>query len=285
MAEAFLYEVGGAGQSASLSSVTLSSNGTYYASASGLDGFDVVTVNVSASEPVIDLETLYVEGKLPYLSLSESFSTSLYLRYQWHLQSIDLPNYTGSLQQDFIAQNRCIEFVSMPKVTQMYSGAFQYCTNLRYVNLENCSIIASLAFSNCATLTNFAPINASAVMSGAFQNCYRLESLTFNSGCALYDNAINSCQTLSCIYFADGGVISMNALINCITLRSIYLLGSIVNRLSINAFGNTPFVSISLIGTYASLYVKSSLYSDYLSSYAGWTTTFVMSERLVSYNE
>ena len=94
--------------------------------------------------------------------------------------------------------------------------AFLYCTNLRSIDLPNCSYMGIFAFRNCEKLgLNGNPINLNKLTSvpyGAFYNCYSIGTIVLSYACSEIQNyAFYNCSALSSLYLYTSSVISLGA--------------------------------------------------------------------------
>ena len=114
-------------------------------------------------------------------------------------------------------------------------------------------------FAYCSVLSNVNIINAKAIAQEAFKSCSALSQLT-----------LNSCSSIGAYAFSD-----------CISLELLYLLSSsrVYVGAASTAFTNTPMMDSTILGYYGSIYIPSSLYSQYTTSNA-WSAVW---DRFVSY--
>ena len=125
--------------------------------------------------------------------------------------------------------------------TQIQANTFQDCITLMDVSAPACTTIQGNAFAQCSALVGVYFPECTSVYGSAFLNCYALSMIS-----------LPKCTTISAYAFSG-----------CSALSNLYLLGSsVVNLANINAFTNTP-LTVEGFGT---VYVPSSLYSDYMAS-------------------
>lgn len=131
----------GGGSSATLSSISISSNGTYSASLFGVDGFDVVDVDVQGCSERNDLFVTY-ESPFEF-----SFSNGVKnipigaFAYNGNIGILNLNKITNIKDETF---SRCaIRKLYGPDVTVCYDG-FSSCTNLEEISFPNCVYFRSL---------------------------------------------------------------------------------------------------------------------------------------------
>ena len=147
-------------------------------------------------------------------------------------------------------------------IYSLWSHAFVNCKELTSVNLPGTLIIGSCAFYTCTALSSISLPNVTTIGHSAFRSCTNLSSID-----------LPNVTTIGAFVFA-----------NCIKLMSIYLLGSSVCYMSgrtntyqtasaSNVFSNTPILDSTLTGSFGSIYVPSSLVSEYRNN---WNLAFTV---------
>ena len=253
-----------------LESLSVTANGTYTPSA-GVDGFDSVDVNVSGGgggdELLNSIIDKTVSGSITITA--STVGTYAFAECQ-SLVSIDLPN---AVQIDPIAFSSCtsLAFVNIPNVTEIGLNAFFYCKNLTSVNMPNVIKIKSSAFFSCSSLTSVDLPNATTLEASTFLQCIGLASVSIPNVSSIGAAAFRSCTALTSISLPKLSSFNSSVFQNCYNLLSVYLPGSsLVGLKASNAFTSTPIAgyTASTGGVLGSIFVPSSLYSNYVAASA-----------------
>lgn len=155
---------------------------------------------------------------------------------------------------------RCyyLSSVDMPMCQYLGEGAFDMCSRLETASMPTCSYVGEDAFMRCSSLRNVSITSCKQVGSRAFYNCRSLRTLS-----------LPSCEAIGAGAFSS-----------CVLLTKLDLTGaSMVPALGDDAFNTTPIAGYNgETMTPGSVYVPSSLYSDFLTAY-NWS---LVSSRIVS---
>ena len=93
-------------------------------------------------------------------------------------------------------------------VTKIMNGAFQYCGNLRSVDLNNVSIIGDRAFWNCINISEIdLPDSVSSILRTPFTGCSSLTSINVGSGNSHFtsvDGVLYSADMRTIVKYPDG---------------------------------------------------------------------------------
>jgi hypothetical protein len=178
------------------------------------------------------------------------------------------------------AFQRCnnLSYVEFPKCSVIYGSAFYCCSNLETINFPECKSIMYGTFEGCSNLKSVNLPKCSYISSKAFRSCTALTSISFTEKINISSEAFQDCSALSYVYLNNGGTIGYYAFYKCVNLVSIYLMGSSIINGGFTAFYSTPIFGYSdVAGRYGSIYVPSSLYSDYIthSYWASYSSRFV----------
>ena len=171
------------------------------------------------------------------------------------------------------------------RMSVVESGTFAY-TSVSLIgscwgNMLSISHIGYGAFSECSKLTTVKDlINCSWLAAWAFRNCTSLSSVSLPAAEKIEDEAFGGCTSLSTLSLPKAVHFGSSAFISCKRLISLYLPGStVVSLYGVSQFYSTPIGGYSTIaGRYGSVYVPSSLYSDYINN-SKWAS---YSARIVS---
>ncbi len=135
------------------------------------------------------------------------------------------------------------------------SQAFQSCTSLTGINVQNVEAIGHLAFSHCTSMTSFRSQNQltyigenafeyctslnfirfsntlETISASAFKNCTALTTVTFpDSLTKIGARAFQNCTGLETVTFGDGAlIIDMYAFENCTTLTEVTIPQTVVS--------------------------------------------------------
>ena len=207
------------------------------------------------------------------------------------LQVVNLPNITswGPIYSTFnnCSQLSYLNLNNIPLFTSVVpSSYFSNFTKLQTfnINLDNVTSIGSAAFYNCNSLSSISIPNVTTIGNSAFGNCSALASISLPNVTTIGHSAFRSCTNLSSIDLPNVTTIGAFVFANCIKLMSIYLLGSSVCYMSgrtntyqtasaSNVFSNTPILDSTLTGSFGSIYVPSSLVSEYRNN---WNLAFTV---------
>ena len=124
----------------------------------------------------------------------------------------------------------------------MGNYAFYSCSSLTNINFPSCTIISMYTFARCSALT----------------------AVNFPACTSIKSNAFSNCTSLTTASFPICSRIEANAFVYCSALNSIYLLNS--SRIilsSTDVFIGTPMLNSTYLGHFGSIYVPSSLLTQY----------------------
>lgn len=129
------------------------------------------------------------------------------------------------------------------KVEKIGSSAFRYNTWISRFYSPECTQIFRYAFSGCSNLLEISIPKVSEINEHTFEGCVKLSTISLPN----------------CTYLGT------STFYNCSSLYSIYLLADTIVRIpDANVFSNTPIMKSE--APYGSIYVPSSLYSQYIVS-------------------
>ena len=159
------------------------------------------------------------------------------------INSIESGSNITDFEQKFIKRAIQLSIYENSNVTVIGNGAFYYYSSLRSISFPQVTTIGS----------------------SAFYSCYSLASVTLGG------------------QQSQGGIIYPYAFSKCYRLTDLHLQGSYLYSLSNSGtFSSTPIAGYSAsAGTYGSIYVPASLYSQYISA-TNWT---YFSSRFVSVSQ
>lgn len=192
-----------------------------------------------------------------------------------NLTTISFPNCTSIGSCAFLNCN--LVAASFPKITSLGYSIFLTCSNMISAFFQQCSRISASAFASCYNLTNISFPNCIYIDSGVFFRCSRLTSIFFSKCMNIGKEAFYSCINLTTISFPKSYAIYSSAFFNCTKLSQAYFLTSSVPTLSTSVFDNTPMTNSTYLGYYGSIYVPSSLLTNYKTA----TNWAALSDRMV----
>ena len=168
----------------------------------------------------------------------------------------DIISYIGSQSIVSNFQNDSISFLSFPYCTTV---DFVKCKKLISISLPICTYVNKCAFQDCISLES---IN--------LPNCSNIKESTFNGCIKLSEAILPKCVTLE-----------IDAFKNCEKLSAVYLLNSSVCTYPFfyGPFDSTPIEDSSYLGYFGSIYVPSSLVSNYKAA-NGWSS---LANRITAY--
>ena len=220
-------------------------------------------------------------------------------RYCLSLTTTSFPKCT-SIDNNAFYQCSNLTTASFPNCNIINSYAFWWCSSLTAVSFPKCSIISDYAFQSCSLLTSVSFPNCITIGSGAFSSCNLLQSVSFPNcvyvntrgfyncdslisiylpKCSIINQSVfYSCNSLTTVSLPECELISSYAFRYCYNLISLYLMSTSVCTLGINVFVSTPIGGYSTVaGTYGSIYVPSSLLSNYkiATNWSSFSSRFV----------
>lgn len=182
---------------------------------------------------------------------------------------------TTSIGSSAFAYCESLSTIYFPEVLTLGNFAFEVCTNLTTASFPKVTEVGLYAFSRCTKLETVSLPAVTSVGSFAFGSCSSLRTIYLSKVSFISNTTFNSCWKLSSARFDSLTKISGSyAFRYCYNLLSLYLLGSSLCTLSnINAFTSTPIstYTTSTGGVYGSVFVRESLYSQYISA-TNWVT-------------
>ena len=162
--------------------------------------------------------------------------------------------------------------------SQIGNEVFRNCYRLISVSFPECTYIGDNAFANCCNLTTISFPECVSIGFDAFENCSNLTTVSFPKCTFIEGFGFRYCTNLNFISFPKCSFIGSQAFQFCKELSQIYLTGSSVPILSNgNAFSYTPISNSSYLGYYGSIYVPSSLVTNYKAA-ENWS---IYSSRIV----
>ncbi len=164
--------------------------------------------------------------------------------------SISMSKLTSINGGQILAYCSLLSQVNFPILTSLPSGAFFSCISLSSVNIPECNYIGSSCFRSCHSLTSISIPKCSVIEQYAFYNCDNLTVFSIASTCSS---------------------IGSSAFYSCYKLSSVYIHCSSVPTLGVNVFYNSPMQLSTYLGTFGSIYVKSSLLASFKTA-TNWST-------------
>ena len=187
---------------------------------------------------------------------------------------------------DALAFSGCkaLPSIDLPQCEDIGDGAFYGCLALSSISLPECIGIGGQAFNNCSLLKELDLPKCTVIGANAFKDNsatgLKLSSISLPECQSLSSGAFMYQWELSTISLPKATTIGSSCFNSCYNLVSLYILGSTyISLYDSNVFKSTPIGGYSTsAGQYGSIYVPSSLYSQYTTSYP-WRT---LSDRIVS---
>lgn len=240
-----------------------SSNGFYKPEDYGYDGFAKIGVNVPQSVYGYTEKDI-TEGLITLTSLnnSASFIASYAFMFNNYIQTVNLPNCVYVGMSAFYYASGVVS-VSLPVCESLYAGAFSMAFNLNNIYLPECISLAAGALRGNA-LTSVDLPKVKGLQFSTFQNDMQLVSVSIPVCEWISQSAFRGCTLLPSIVLPMVSYIEAYAFSGCTNLSQITLgYSSVCSLFGTNVFTGTPISS----GT-GSIYVPSSLVSDYKAAYA-----------------
>lgn len=113
--------------------------------------------------------------------------------------------------------------LSLPALTQI--GQFNDLPNLEYANFASATTMSNYTgtFQGCTSLKYINAPNLKKISMSAFENCSSLQSVSFPRVETIYSEAFRSCTSLSEISLPKVKFIGIWAFMNCASLKTLYL--------------------------------------------------------------
>lgn len=266
------------GGGATIQPLSVTQNGTYTAP-TGVDGYSPVTVNVSGGSGInvddIAMKTIsgVISGNAQYVASMAFQSCSL-------LTGAIFPNVL-SISGSAFAYCSSLSYVEFPNVEAVQANAFYRCSSLTEVSFPKATFINNAAFNLCSSLTKVSLPSASNISAQAFSSCALLSDVYIPNVDRIGSSAFWSCKSLTTVRLEKVTRISTTAFAWCTNLSQVYILGSVKCSFMGSVFGSTPMTDSSYLGYWGSIYVPSSMVSDYKTT-SNWS---IYADRITSYVE
>lgn len=296
---------GGGGGSAVINPLSVSANGTYSAP-EGVDGYNPVEVTVPMPSGTYSIGANGDYDIASYASAHVSVPTGVFPSGTSNITSngvYDVTNYAsasvnvsggGGTDTRFkdLVEREIRDTIEDSTVSRVGNYAFYWCPGLKNVSFPNATTISPNAFYSCTNLLTASLATATNIGSSAFYSdnnieeiycpnvetlgancfalCSHLETITGDNISYIGAAAFSGCNSLATISLPKMGTIASSAFKNCYHLLTLYLMGSDIATLlnSSNCFVSTPIGGYtgSTGGVYGSIFVPSSLYSQYIAA-------------------
>lgn len=194
----------------------------------------------------------------------------------YNITGINFPSLV-SVPSSCFANCSKLTTISLPNVTFLGSGAFSNCLSLISVNLSTVTQMAMSCFYSCTNLQDVSLPNVTSIGQGGFQQCWALSSIVLNAS-IMGGYMFNNCSNLQYVSLPNVQSIQTNFFYQCSKLESIYLMNSTLTTLTTAAaFNGTPISQSSYLGYFGSIYVPSSLLTQYktASNWSAYSSRFV----------
>ena len=206
------------------------------------------------------------------------------------LESVVANYLTESIYSSAFTNCSSLSYISIKTPKYIGINAFASCINLKEVFIYGNSVyIEQSAFYNCITLSSVVIYSCSRIRGYVFNSCSSLEYVSITGNLSIEARAFNNCPALKIVSLYSITSIAASTFYNCPALETVYInnftgsLGavfvsctslkelmllapSVISLYNINAFSKTPIGDSSYLGYFGSIYVPSSLYSNYTTS-------------------
>ena len=160
------------------------------------------------------------------------------------VEIINLDNSASFVASSAFTGNKTIKTVNLPYTTTVGYSAFYACSLLNQVNLPMCSSIGNYAFYVCSLLNQVSLPMCSSIGNNAFYNCGSLTQVSLPVCRYIAADAFEFCRSLSIITIGYSSVCSLA--------------------------GSNAFLGTKITSSTGSIYVPTSLVSDYQSA-SNWS--------------
>ncbi len=140
-----------------------------------------------------------------------------------NVTKIKIPSTMTKIASSNFSSHKYLTEVTVPStVTSIGGYAFQYCSALKTVTLNNKGSIGDGAFSNCSALTTVNVNNTGSIGDGAFYYCRALTNITLPSSVtSIGSYAFQYCTALTTVTLNNTGYINYNAFSGCTALTRV----------------------------------------------------------------
>ena len=160
----------------------ITQNGTYTAP-EGVDGYSPITVNVPIPE-----------GYIKPTGAKEITENGTHDVTEYASVNVNVES-GGDVARSII--NKTITAYSDNEITTVGAHAFNGCSKMTSVNLQNATYVGTSAFDGCSALTDVNLPNAKTVGGSAFQNCTSLTKLDLPKATVLNNYLVSGCSSLT----------------------------------------------------------------------------------------
>lgn len=282
------------GSSSTLTTKTITANGTYSASDDSADGYSSVTVNVESSGEYSTDDILNRIAPAGSIELTREVYA-----YEFY-KNTALTGVTGSVTKvgaygfqlctalesfessasyvttsDYMFGG-CTSLTTVDATLKGTSSAiFDGCTSLTSINQSNITSVGRYFARNCTSLTTVTLSGCTAAGNdGCFSGCTALTSCTLSTSYSgvIKTSMFENCSSLPFMDCGSATTINARAFYGCTALTKLVLRRSsaICSLANVNAFTGTPFASG---GTGGTIYVPSALISTYQTA-SNWSTLY-----------
>ena len=123
----------------------------------------------------------------------------------------------------FAGCNQLIEVVMNDSIKTIGKNAFNTCSNLQTIDLQNIERIEMMAFYQCNTLKKANLANATYIGESAFDGCKMLKDLQLPKATEIGKSAFNGCTALTSVDLSAAEKIGETAFGGCTLLSQVYL--------------------------------------------------------------
>ena len=216
----------------------------------------------------------YAEGRdIKYIGSSAFY-------YCTNLSSVYFPECVSVGSQAF-KYCSSLTTMSLPKCEYLGTGALAYCINISSVYFPECTFVGNYAFSRCSTIQEINLPKCSKLGSNVFTLCTNLTSVSLPECTEVGQWVFDDCSSLTTLSLPKLVKANLSAFASCTSLESVYFMGSSIVNISphngTQTFDGTPMVKSSYLGHFGSIYVPSSLVTQYKTN-TYWKT---ISDRFV----
>lgn len=204
----------------------------YFGSKCSSVGQDAFSGCISLSEINYNNEIIEIGGG----AFAETALSTVKLNKLSKIESSEKQNEYGAFQDCSILTN-----INIQQCSSIGNNAFYSCTNLKTVNINSKSAnvkIAHNAFYNCSSLSDINLKACILIGSNAFYNCGQLSKANLENCKYIYKNAFLNCSSLKEITLSNSKNIDDRVFYNCNNLSIVY-----VNTQDVIPLGSSVFYS------------------------------------------
>lgn len=148
--------------------------------------------------------------------------------YKYDIKEIIFPESLQIIEANAFTNCNGLTEITIPSNVTVGNNAFQYCTELKTLEIGENVTINENAFIGCSSLNEITIANGAIIGKNAFQYCSSITNVTFEGTATLNEFAFLGCTNLEYIKLPEGLTVIENGLFkNCSNLKTVELPDSL----------------------------------------------------------